>query len=117
MVLVEVARQPKSAAQKPNILKLSSVTDVSSIPPTIGTKEAQMRHSKYFLHTNHCKITVVAGVKDLMVCINDTGIYLRLTFPKTIFMQKTKDMGNILLHLSSGSTSIRGFIFSTFMAM
>jgi hypothetical protein len=57
MVFVEVARQPKSAAQKPNTLKLSSVTEVSSIPPTIGTKEAQMRHSKYFLHTNHCKIT------------------------------------------------------------
>jgi hypothetical protein len=53
MVFVEVARQPTMAAQKPNVLKLSSVTDVSRIPPTIGTKEAQMRHSKYFLQTNH----------------------------------------------------------------
>jgi hypothetical protein len=53
MVFVDVARQPTMAAQKPNMLKLSSVTEVSRIPPTIGTKEAQTRHSKCFLHTNH----------------------------------------------------------------
>jgi len=53
MVFVDVARQPTMAAQKPNVLKLSSVTEVRRMPPTIGTKEAQMRHSKYFLHTNH----------------------------------------------------------------
>jgi hypothetical protein len=47
------------AAQKPDILKLSSVTEVRRIPPTIGTKEAHMRHSKYFLQTNHCRITVL----------------------------------------------------------
>jgi hypothetical protein len=53
MVFVDVARQPTMAAQKPNVLKLSSVTEVRRMPPTIGTKEAQMPHSKYFLHTNH----------------------------------------------------------------
>ena len=53
MVFVDVARQPTMAAQKPNMLKLSSVMEVSRIPPTIGIKEAQMRHSKYFLQTNH----------------------------------------------------------------
>lgn len=58
MVFVEVARQPNKAAQNPNILKLSSVTDVRRIPPTMGTKEAQIRHSKYFLQTIHCKTTV-----------------------------------------------------------
>ena len=100
MVFVDVARQPIMAAQKPNILKLSSVTDVKRIPPTIGIKEAHMRHSKYFLQTNHCRITVyniyqnmrqqlrksfveqrarnrkpvVAGVKDFMVCMKETGM-------------------------------------------
>jgi hypothetical protein len=59
MVLVDVARQPTIAAQKPNMLKLSSVIDVNMIPPTIGTREAHMRHSKYFLQTNHCRITVL----------------------------------------------------------
>lgn len=55
---MEVARQPNKAAQNPNILKLSSVTDVRRIPPTMGTKEAQIRQSKYFLQTSHCKTTV-----------------------------------------------------------
>lgn len=58
IVFVEVARQPNKAAQNPNILKLSSVTDVRRIPPTMGTKEAQIRQSKYFLQTSHCKTTV-----------------------------------------------------------
>lgn len=58
MVFVEVAKHPIKAAQNPNILKLSSVTDVRRIPPTIGTKEAQIRQSKYFLQTNHCKTTI-----------------------------------------------------------
>jgi hypothetical protein len=53
-----VAKHPNKAAQNPNILKLSSVTDVRRIPPTIGTKEAQIRQSKYFLQTSHCKTTV-----------------------------------------------------------
>lgn len=57
IVFVEVARQPNKAAQNPNILKLSSVTDVRRIPPTMGTKEAQIRQSKYFLQTSHCKTT------------------------------------------------------------
>jgi len=57
IVFVEVARQPNNAAQNPNILKLSSVTDVRRIPPTMGTREAQIRQSKYFLHTSHCKTT------------------------------------------------------------
>lgn len=55
---MEVARHPNNAAQNPNILKLSSVTDVSIIPPTMGTKEAHIRQSKYFLHTSHCKTTI-----------------------------------------------------------
>lgn len=59
---------------------------------------------------------VVAGVNDLIVCIKETGIYLRLTFPRTILMQKTNDMGNILLQRSSGSISINGFIFKTLIA-
>jgi hypothetical protein len=94
MVFVDVARQPTMAAQKPNMLKLSSVIEVRSIPPTIGTSEAHMR-------TNHCRITaspgdqayqkraapehwqkehgltpvpVVAGVNDLMVCMKETGM-------------------------------------------
>jgi hypothetical protein len=74
MVFVEVAKHPNRAAQNPNMLKLSSVTDVRRIPPTIGTRDAQIRQSKYFLHTSHCNTTVVAGVKDLIVCINETGM-------------------------------------------
>jgi len=58
IVFVEVAKHPNKAAQNPNILKLSSVTDVRSIPPTIGIKEAQIRQSKCFLQTSHCKTTV-----------------------------------------------------------
>lgn len=58
MVFVEVARQPNKAAQNPNILKLSSVTEVRRIPPTIGINEHQIRQSKYFLQTSHCKTTV-----------------------------------------------------------
>lgn len=57
MVFVDVARQPTMAAQKPKMLKLSSVTEVRSIPPTIGTSEAHMRHSKCLLQTSHCRIT------------------------------------------------------------
>lgn len=58
MVFVEVARQPNKAAQKPNMLKLSSVTEVRRIPPTIGIKDAQICQSKYFFQISHCKITV-----------------------------------------------------------
>jgi hypothetical protein len=47
---------------------------------------------------------VVAGVKDLIVCMKETGMYRRLTFPSTIFMQKTNDIGNILFQRSSVST-------------
>lgn len=111
IVFVEVARQPNKAAQNPNILKLSSVTDVRRIPPTIGTNEAHILQSKYFLQISHCKTTVVAGVKDFIVCMKDTGMYRKLTFPSTMFMQKTNDIGNILLHRSSGSTEISGLIF------
>ena len=57
MVFVDVARQPIMAAQKPKMLKLSSVTEVRSMPPTIGTREAHMRHSKCLLQTSHCRIT------------------------------------------------------------
>ena len=57
MVLVEVAKHPNRAAQNPNMLKLSSVTEVRRIPPTMGTRDAQIRHSKYFLHTSHCNTT------------------------------------------------------------
>lgn len=57
MVLVEVAKHPNKAAQNPNMLKLSSVTEVRRIPPTIGTRDAQIRQSKYFLHTSHCNTT------------------------------------------------------------
>lgn len=144
MVLVEVAKHPNKAAQKPNTLKLSSVIEVRRIPPTMGTNEAQIRQSKYFLHTNHCNTTaltqkkrseqsikdlcvsccasllkkpVVAGVKDLIVCMKETGMYLRLMFPNTMLIQKTNDIGKILFHLSSGSTTINGLIFRTLITM
>lgn len=67
MVFVDVAKQPNNAAQKPNILKLSSVIDVRRIPPTMGTREAQIRQSKYFLQTSHCNTTVQVH-KDQMGC-------------------------------------------------
>jgi len=57
IVFVDVAKQPNKAAQNPYILKLSSVIDVRRIPPTIGIREVQIRQSKYFLHTSHCKAT------------------------------------------------------------
>ena len=57
IVFVDVAKQPSKAAQNPNALKLSSVTDVRRIPPTMGIREAQIRQSKYFLQTSHCKTT------------------------------------------------------------
>ena len=57
IVFVDVAKQPNKAAQNPNALKLSSVTDVRRIPPTMGIREAQIRQSKYFLQTSHCKTT------------------------------------------------------------
>lgn len=60
---------------------------------------------------------VVAGVKDFIVCMNETGIYLKLTFPNTILMQKTNDMGNILLQQSSGSTSINGLSLSNLITI
>jgi len=59
MVFVEVAKHPNKAAQNPNTLKLSSVIEVRRIPPTIGTNDAQIRQSKYFLHTNHCNTTTL----------------------------------------------------------
>jgi len=52
-----------------------------------------------------------------MVCMKETGMYRRLTFPSTMFMQNTNDIGNILLHRSSEATSISGFIFRTLIAM
>jgi hypothetical protein len=60
---------------------------------------------------------VVAGVKDLIVCMKETGMYRRLTFPSTILMQKTNDIGNIRLQRSSGSTSINGFTLKTLIAI
>ena len=62
------------------------------------------------------KVPVVAGVKDLIVCMKETGMQRRLTFPSTIFMQKTNDIGNILFQRSSGSTSISGLALSTWIA-
>lgn len=57
MVFVEVTTQPKKAAKKPAILKLSSVTEVSTIPPTMGISESQTRRSNDFFHTSHCNAT------------------------------------------------------------
>lgn len=68
--------------------------------------------STFFL-INCQLIPVVAGVNDFMVCIKETGMYRKLTFPKTMFMQNTNDIGKILLHRSSASTTISGFSFST----
>jgi len=31
---------------------------------------------------------LIAGTDDLMVCINETGIYVKLILPKMIFTQK-----------------------------
>lgn len=56
---------------------------------------------------------MVAGVNDLIVCIKDTGMYLKLTLPNTMLIQNTKDIGKILLQRSSGSTVISGLSFST----
>ena len=70
IVFVEVARQPNKAAQNPNILKLSSVTDVRRIPPTMGIKEAQIRQSKYFLQTSHCKTTVQIPLYQMQLGYN-----------------------------------------------
>jgi phosphatidylinositol kinase/protein kinase (PI-3 family) len=56
---------------------------------------------------------VVAGVNDFIVCINETGMNRKLTFPSTMLMQNTNDMGNILRQRSSGSTTINGLIFRT----
>lgn len=63
IVFVEVARQPNKAAQNPKVLKLSSVIEVRRIPPTMGIKEVQILHSKLFLQTSHCKITVQTYAK------------------------------------------------------
>jgi hypothetical protein len=49
--------------------------------------------------------------------MKETGMYRRLTFPNTMFMQNTNDMGNILLHRSSEATSISGFTLSTLIAV
>ena len=59
---------------------------------------------------------VVAGVNDFIVCMKETGMYLKLTFPNTMLIQKTNDIGNILLQRSSGSTSISGLSFRTLIA-
>lgn len=82
MVLVEVARQPNKAAQNPSMLKLSSVIEVRSMPPTIGIKDAQIRQSKYFLQISHCKNTVymhrniqVKKVKDLKIGKDKSQVY------------------------------------------
>lgn len=58
MVFVDVTRQPKSAARKPNMLKLSSVIEVSIMPPTTGSRDNHTLLSNTFLHTSHCKSTV-----------------------------------------------------------
>lgn len=56
---------------------------------------------------------VVAGVNDLMVCMNETGMYRKLTFPNTMLIQKITDIGNTLLQTSSGSTITSGFSLNT----
>lgn len=58
MVFVDVATQPNKAAQNPSMLKLSSVIEETRIPPTMGTREAQIRQSKYFFQISHCNMTV-----------------------------------------------------------
>jgi len=55
----------------------------------------------------------VAGVNDFIVCIKETGMYRRLTFPNTMLIQNTNDIGNILRQRSAGSTVISGLSFST----
>jgi hypothetical protein len=56
---------------------------------------------------------VVAGVNDFIVCINETGMYRRLTFPSTMLIQNTNDIGKILFKRSSGLTVISGLSFNT----
>jgi len=51
---------------------------------------------------------VVAGVKDLMVCMKETGMEERETFPSTMLRQNTAAMGNTRDHWSEGFTSTRG---------
>jgi len=60
---------------------------------------------------------VVAGVNDFIVCIKETGMYRRLTFPSTMLMQNTNDIGKILFQRSSGSTVISGLSFSTLITI
>lgn len=74
-------------------------------------------HKMTEIEKAHNQVPVVAGVKDLIVCMKETGMYRRLTFPSTIFMQKTNDIGNILFQRSSDSTSISGFALSTWIAI
>lgn len=62
-------------------------------------------------------IPVVAGVKDLIVCMKETGMYRKLTFPRTMLRQNTADIGKMRLHRSTGLTSMSGLIFNTLMAM
>ena len=51
-------------------------------------------------------------MNDFIVCIKETGMYRRLTFPRTMLIQNTNDIGKILLQRSSGSTVISGLSFS-----
>ncbi len=58
MVFVEVTMQPRNAAKNPARLKLSSVKEVSTMPPTTGSSDSHTRWSKVLPHTSHCNTTV-----------------------------------------------------------
>ena len=52
---------------------------------------------------------MVAGVRDLTVCMKDTGMEERLMLPSTMLTQNTQAIGNTRAHRSDAFTSTRGF--------
>ena len=72
-----------SAAQKPTVLKDSSVPLVMSSPNITGISEAMTGPEVFSPRINHANITVKSGAEALIASTKDAATCCKLTSPKT----------------------------------
>lgn len=65
-------------------------------PRVTGINERSAREDSRERKTIYWRSAVAAGVRDLIVCMKETGTKRRDTFPRTILKQKTTAIGRIL---------------------
>lgn len=68
------------------------MADARATPPLTGTNAKRACGVSFELKTRYWSNAVQTGVRDLTVCIKDTGTNRRLMFPRQMLQQKTTAM-------------------------